>query len=308
MKEKLYGIDNKVGAPILPTSETIGLYICLFEPPRISCEISDIGVGERKYTSSFIIEMKGEIFGSNAEMFKHRTCEINIETTPETVQDTLGVLGFYDTDFYNQYGYLGRVHLNLNIQFIRDLISFLTLHNLETNRHADKYQPEESENVNQFPLTAIKTVDLWIENEQRFREAPNSTRRRITYDVTKVEFHLWRDLFSNSLTKVRELLRTSRTFCQNAKARGYSGPYGKYGPEVSPLSQNAVTWSLLGAVRACYTKYDHDPDDEIRRIASHIVRENPSYKQLRDEEAIIRAFNDQEGYEAVKKLIDELDI
>jgi len=303
MKEKLYGIDNKVGAPILPTSETIGLYICLFEPPRISCEISDIGVGERKYTSSFIIEMKGEIFGSNAEMFKHRTCEINIETTPETVQDTLGVLGFYDTDFYNQYGYLGRVHLNLNIQFIRDLISFLTLHNLETNRHADKYQPEESENVNQFPLTAIKTVDLWIENEQRFREAPNSTRRRITYDVTKVEFYFWRDSLSNYLTKVRELLRTSRTFCQNAEATAPSGA------EVSPLSLYAVHWSLLGAVRACYTEYDGSRDEiEIRSIASHIVSENPSYKQLGDEEAIIRAFNDQEGYEAVKKLIDELDI
>lgn len=302
MKEKLYGIDNKVGAPILPTSETIDLSICLFEPPRISYEISDIGVGERKYTSSFIIEMRGKILKSNAEMFEHRMCSITIETTPETGQDTLGVLGFHDDELYSQDGPLGSVYLNLDIQFIRDLISFLTLHNLETNRHADKYQPEESEIGNQFPLTAIKTVSLRIENEQRFREPPNSTRRRIAYDVTKAEFYFWRDSLSRYLTKVRELLRTSRTFCQNAEAIGYSGQ------ELSPLSLYAVRWSLLGAVRACYT--EDGPDDEIRRIASHIVRENPSYKQLgdEDEEAIIRAFNDQEGYEAVKKLIDELDI
>lgn len=297
MKEKLYGIDNKVGAPILPTSETGGFSFCPFEPPRISYEISDIGVGERKYASSFIIEMRGKILKSNPEMFEHRFCSINIKTTPETVQNTLGVFGFYDDELDL------RVYLNLNIPFIRDLISFLTLHNLETNRHADKYEPEESEHGNQFPLTAIKTVSLQIENEQRVREAPNSTRRRITYDVTKVEFYFWRDSLSNYLTKVRELLRTSRTFCQNAEATAPSGA------EVSPLSLYAVHWSLLGAVRACYTEYDGSRDEiEIRSIASHIVSENPSYKQLGDEEAIIRAFNDQEGYEAVKKLIDELDI
>jgi hypothetical protein len=63
----------------------------------------------------------------------------------------------------------------------------------------------------------------------------------------------------------------------------------------------------LGAIKLRCSKVDII-DEMIAIVAHHIAEKRPCYKHLDDQEAIIRAFNDQEGYEGVKHLVDELDV
>lgn len=279
--------DAKVGAPFLH-AEKIDLSIGLFEPPRISYGISEIEVGTRKYTSSFTLEMRGRIVNAypNVELFELRRCRIEIETVPDDRDDVLGFLSFHDDEFSKYEEYLGEFRLEINIQLIRDLISFLQLNNLKTDKHTDQGWYENAEDNNQLSLTPIKGVLLTMENEERFSRPTdaNPTRRRITYEVTELHFLLWQDSLANHLTKVRQLLTTTNRFCQNAEAIDHNGE------EVSPLSMKAERWSLLGAIKACYPKF-HLNDAMIDTIATHIAEKTPSYKELKEEEAIIHAFN-----------------
>lgn len=298
--------NSKVGEPF-SAAEEIGLAVSLFEPPRISYGISEIEIGSRKYTSSFSLVMAGRIIKSNAPVFELRRCHIDMETTPRLSRDGLGFLNFYEDEFYKSEEYIGKFNLELDIQFIRDLMAFLQLKNLTarnaTGREHEDANSENPDDNGQFSLSPIKGIDLTIDNERRFNKPIDKDPGRpwITYEVKELRFLLYAPCFSQFGMKAKEVLRTNRRFCQNAEAVDYNGV------EVSPLSVRAERWSLLGAIKSCYRKY-YDDKATVHKIASHIVSSRPSYETAGDEEAIIRTFNDKEGFENVKNVLDELDV
>lgn len=305
-EDKLGKEDDRVGEPfLLAETETIDLSIGLFEPPLISYEISEIEVGSKKYMSSFTLETGGRIVHTDpsVESFDLRPCKIRMTTVPDDSKDELGIVAFGD-DFFSKYEeYLGEFRFNVKIQLIRDLLSYLQLNNLKADKRTDPKLDEYTDDNDEFRLTPIKGIDLRIENEKRLSRPTetHSTGRLIIYDVTRLRFLLYPNSSSNYDRKVRQLLRTTTRFCQNGEAVDHKGE------EVSPLSINAERWSLLGAIKLRCSKVDII-DEMIAIVAHHIAEKLPSYKHLDDQEAIIRAFNDQEGYEAVKHLVDELDV
>jgi hypothetical protein len=298
--------NSKVGEPF-SAAEEIGLAVGLFEPPRISYEVSQIEVGSRRYTGSFSLEMQGRVVKCNAPAFELRRCRIDLETTPKHLRDSLGAVSFYEDEFNKSDGYLGNFRLELEVQFIRDLLAFLQIKNLMTRSAVDReHEDADSENPEdngQFSLSPIKGLDLTINNERRFSKPTEKDpgRRWITYEVKQLRFLLYTLSFSQFGTRAKEVLRTKRRFCQNAEAVDYNGV------EVSPLSIRAERWSLLGAIKSCYRKY-YDAEAIIHKIASHIGSSRPSHEAAGDEEAIIRTFNDKEGYETVKTMLDKLDV
>lgn len=296
--------NSKLGTPFLHP-ETIDLSIALFEPPLISYEISQIEVGSKQYMSAFTLETGGRIVHSdpNVESFELRRCRIEMVTVPDNSKDVLGCLAFHDDAFFKYEEYLGEFRFEFKIQLIRDLILYLQLNNLKPDRQTDQESDEYTEDNSEFRLTPIKALDLRIENERGLNQPTetNPTGRLIIYDVTRVRFLLYPESLSNYDWKVRQLLRRTERFCQYCEAVDHKGA------KVSPNSIKAERRSLLGAIKACYSK-GYSNDEMIVIVANHIVEKNPSYKDLKEQEAIIRAFNDQEGYEAVKRLVDELDV
>ncbi|MGH7783818.1 MAG: hypothetical protein ACREO5_08290, partial [Candidatus Binatia bacterium] len=79
------------------------------------------------------------------------------------------------------------------------------------------------------------------------------------------------------------------------------------GRDVSPLSQKAERWSLLGGIRSCYQEY-YETDAIICKVVGHILNDYPSYRNTEDNEAVIRKFSNDEGYGQVERLIRKLDI
>ena len=202
---------------------------------------------------------------------------------------------------------IGKFNLELNIQFIRDLIAFLQLKNLPvcngTGRGREEADFENLEYDDQFILSPIKGIKVTLDNERRFSKPTENDpgRRWITYEVKDLRFLLYTPSFSQFGMKVKEVLRTNRRFCQNAEA------VDCFGVEASPLSIRAERWSLLGAIKSYYREY-YDGEATVHEMASHIVSSRPSYETACDEEAVIRTFNDKEGYQGVKAVVDELDV
>lgn len=295
--EKKDSSSSKVGEPFSMQKE-IGLDVGLFEPPRISYSISETESGSRTYTSSFLLETSGKVIKSNEPLFGFRRCDIEIETVPKLERDNLGGIRFYEDEFQKSAGgYIGKFWLELDIQFIRDLLFFLHINYLPgqiLEPPIDGYQ---------YNLPQIKGLDLTLDNERRFAKPTetNAARRLITYEIKGFNFELYTPTYSQYRTKLQELLNAERRFCDGADALDHNGR------EVSPLSLRAERWSLLGGIRTCYQEY-YEFDIIIHNVVSDIITALPSYKNIGDNEAVIRKFSHDEGYEQVKTLLRKLDI
>src|SRR5919108_4606081 len=293
--------SSKFGEPF-SVQEEIGLAVGLVEPVRISYSISEIDVGSRTYTSFFSLNTSGKVIKSSEPLFGFRRCAIEIETVPKLEEKNLGCITFYEDEFQKSEGYIGKFRLELDIQFIRDLLCFLNIKNLpghipESPTRRDTGF-EDLGDSNEFNLPPIKGIDLTLDNERRFNQPTetNPARRLIAYEVKELRFLFYRPTYSQFRTKLQELLNTKRRFCNGADAVDHNGR------EVSPLSLRAERWSLLGGIRACYQEY-YETDAIIHKVASHIVNADPSYNSTGDNEAVIHRFSSNEGYEQVERLI-----
>ena len=92
---------------------------------------------------------------------------------------------------------------------------------------------------------------------------------------------------------VQELLCDPRRWCRGCAA------FDSKGKACDPLSDEAIQWSLDGAIIRCYenTYYEKNSDDIYKRVANH-----PSVMSF------VSWWNDRSTYEEIVSLIKELDI